>query len=238
LTFSPGFDGYPVWSPDGRRVAYVSGRGSGDSGLFAKDAAGNADETLLLKAASISVSIPTSWSPDGHLLLFQAGTGGPTSTDLWALPIDGKQKPFPIVQGPAIDSLGAFSPDGRWIAYVSNESNGPQIYVQPFPASGGHFQISKNGGHGPLWRGDGKELFFVAPDGSMMATDIDVTRDFQAGIPHPLFSSGIASVGNNQQYAVSKDGQRFLTIVTRSSDRNANAEPLTVVTNWLASVQK
>ena len=238
LTFSPGFDGYPVWSPDSRRVAYVSGRPSGDSGLYSRDAAGNGDETMLLKATAINVSIPTSWSPDGRLILFQSGQGGPTGIDLWALPVDGSQKPFPVVQGPAPDQMGAFSPDGRWIAHVANESNGPQVYVQPFPASGGHFQISKSGGQGPQWRGDGQELFFVAPDGTMMATDVDMIHGFQAGIPHPLFPSGIVSVGNNQQYAVTKDGRRFLTIVSPSSDRNATPEPLIVVTNWIGAVQK
>jgi len=239
LTFDPSFDAYPVWSPDNSRVAFVSGRSSGDAGILAKAAAGNGEDTLLLKTAAVyGATIPTAWSPDGRFILFQAGTIGPTSTDIFALPLDAGQKPFSVVRGPAADTMATFSPDGRWIAYVGAESNEQQVYVQPFPATGGHFQISKSGGNQPRWRGDGRELFFVARDGTMMATDIDAARGFQAGIPHPLFPSGINSVANNQQYAVTKDGRRFLTIVSRGSDLSGSPEPLTVVTNWLASVQK
>jgi hypothetical protein len=121
------------------------------------------------------------------------------------------------------------------VAYTSDESTIPQIYVQPFPATGGRFQVSKSGSTQPLWRGDGKELFFLDPDRNMMVAPVDTTRQFEAGVPRPLFKT--VANQTTRQYAVTNDGQRFLLIVPRS-DRDASPLPLTVVLNWLGTVQK
>jgi len=178
LTFDPTYEGYPIWSPDGSRIAFISARSASDAGIRVKSASGGSDDTLLLKAEVLSVTfggvMPNDWSPDGRSILYQ-GAGGRTGADLWILPLSSGSKPFPIVQGPSSDTMGAFSPDGRWIAYVGAETNPPQVYVQALRANGGHFQVSRNGGTQPRWRGDGKELFFVAPDGTMMASSIDTS---------------------------------------------------------------
>ena len=128
------------------------------------------------------------------------------------------------------------SPDGRWFAYESNESGQPEIYVQPFPPTGGKFQVSKNGGVRPVWRRDGKELFFLSPDSKLMAAAIDTTAQFQADIPTPLFTVATAGASaGTRLYAVTKDGRRFLVNVIQEQ---STATPLTVVVNWPSAVQK
>jgi WD40-like Beta Propeller Repeat len=147
------------------------------------------------------------------------------------------------VQGPGRDDDGAFSPDGKWIAYSSVDGNTPQIFVQPFPATRARAQVSRNGGlqpkwrgDGKKWRGDGKELYFLAPDGGMMAVPIDTTNGLQPGIPQSLFVSGSVNVqSGGRQYSVTKDGKRFLVLIPRPSERGASPPSLTVVVNWLAS---
>src|SRR5204863_2935580 len=119
-----------------------------------------------------------------------------------------------------------FSPDGRWVAYTSNESGREDVYVQAFPPTGDKYRISRNGGTQPMWRGDGKELFFLAPDSTMMAAPIRAGSGFEAGIPQELFASGAVNfTGNRRQYAVAKDGQRFLINLPQ---QRATPPPLTV----------
>ncbi|MBI3491301.1 MAG: PD40 domain-containing protein [Acidobacteria bacterium] len=231
LTFDPGDDTNPVWSPDGSRIAFESRR-SGQSGLRLKLAGGTTDDELLLKAdAPVASMTPTDWSRDGRFIAY---TGTAPGADLWILPLSGDRKPFAFLQTPFIESSAVFAPDGRWIAYRSDESGQSQVYVQPFPATGGKFQVSKNGGVQPSWRGDGKELFFIAPDATMMAAAIDTTRQFEAGVPQSLFQSGIA-VLSTRLYGVTRDGKRFLVV---GVPQRSSALPLTVVVNWLSAVQK
>jgi Tol biopolymer transport system component len=252
LTFDPGIEDNPVWSPDSARVAFRSGR-NGERGLRVKPANGaGADEGVLSSdAATPSSGLPTAedWSRDGRFIIYSLTSILPAnSLDLWLLPMPESgpssalrpdaasgRKPFAFAQGPGTQTHGAFSPDGHWIAYVSDESSIRQVYVQPFPATGGRFQVSKDGGQQPQWRGDGKELFFLAPDGTLMVSPIEATRDFQAGIPAALFNSGGAP-NARRQYAVTRDGQRFLVNVPARGP--STAQPLTVVVNWLAAVQK
>src|SRR5262249_28033810 len=146
---------------------------------------------------------------------------------------------YPFVVGPGIDTGAAFSPDGRWLAYSSDESGAPQIYVRPFPMAPGRFQVSANGGTQPQWRRDGKELFFVGRTSTMMAASVvRATSDgFEAGIAAELFKAFVVP-NSRRQYAVAKDGQRFLLIRPQGTDQSATPQPLTVVVNWLASVQK
>ena len=235
LTSDPADEGFPIWSPDNSRVAFQSLR-AGVYGLRSMPAAGTVSDELLLGNPSVStIPNPTDWSADARYIAFSMASIGGRGQDLWILPLAGERKPFPFVQGPANDNNGVFAPNGRWIAYTSDDSGISQVFVQPFPAGGGRVQISKNGGYQPLWRGDGRELFFLAPpDGTIMAAPIDPTHELQAGIPEILFSTG-AAIAARRQYAVSRDGKRFLVI---APERNPTAAPLTVVVNWLAAVQK
>jgi Tol biopolymer transport system component len=150
---------------------------------------------------------------------------------VWVLPLFGDRTPIPVVQTEFAEDSGAFSPDSRWIAYQSAESGQDQVYVQPFPATGGKYQVSKGGGTKPLWRADGRELFFQSLDSTMMAATIDTTHRFEAGIPKPLFQTGAATSRPN--VAVTKDGQRFLV---NTGLQRSSTVPLTVVVNWQAGL--
>jgi Tol biopolymer transport system component len=160
---------------------------SGVYDLYVKSATDAGREDLLL--ATPQNKAPVDWSPDGRFLLYRS-PGKTTGFDLWAFPFDGDQKPFPIVQTSFEERDGQFSPDGKWIAYQSNESGRVEIYVQPFP-QGKREQISTGGGAQVRWRTDGKELFYIALDGRLMAVPIriDSARDaLEAGVPAPAIS--------------------------------------------------
>ena len=162
-----------------------------------------------------------------------------TLSDVWAVPLVGDRTPFPVVQTSFDERNGEFSPDGRWIVYHSNASGRFEVYVQPFPGPSGKWQISTGGGVTPRWSHDGREVFYLAPDGALMATRVSVSSDGQAlepGAPARLFRVPIVpSGGNTQQYAVATDNQRFL-INVRTDD--AIASPITIVQNWTAALKK
>ena len=166
---------------------------------------GSGQDELLLAKSDFSVQTPDV-SRDGRLLAYSS------NGDIWILPLAGRQ-PVAFLQTPFAESDPALSPDGRWIAYNWNESGQAQIYVQPFPTGGGKHPISREGGAEPRWRGDGRELFFLAPNGTMMAAGIDAAKDFQATVPHPLFATGITSSADNHPYVVTRSGERFLIAV-------------------------
>jgi hypothetical protein len=151
------------------------------------------------------------------------------------LPFFGDKKPFTFVATKAVERGGVFSPDGRWVAYQSNETGTFEVYVQPFPPTGGKNQISRNGGVLPSWRRDGKELFFLGQaEPGLMAVTIDITKQqLEAAIPQRLFVANIVAAG--RPYGVARDGQRFL--INGNAERT-NVEPITVVVNWLAAIQK
>ena len=156
---------------------------------------------------------------------------------MWALPLAGDVKSRPILQGPSAKSGGALSPDGRWLAYQSNETGRDEVYVLPFPRGGKAEPISKNGGIDPVWRGDGRELFFIASNAtanSLMAASIDSGGRLD-GAPRTLFPLGPRlAAGYTHSYAASRDGSRFLTAMAEGPPvRN----PLTVITNWPAVVR-
>jgi hypothetical protein len=155
-----------------------------------------------------------------------------TNLDLWTLPLTAEGKPSPWLNTPFIETLGQFSPDGRWVAYQSNESGALEIYVQPFPAASAKWQISTNGGGMPRWRPDGKELFFIAPDAKLMAAAVTASNTtFEATSPVPLFQTRVVG-GPGQilkhQYAVSRDG-RFL--INEPAGGSAPT-PITLILNW------
>ena len=241
FTFDSSLDSTPVWSGDGRRLVFRSNR-NGAYDLFEKAANGAADEQPLLVTPENKA--PQDFSPDGRTLLYTVLTQK-TGTDLWALPLDGDKKPFPVLQS-AFDEMDAqFSPDGHWIAYESNQSGRSEIFVRPFPQSRGQWQVSTAGGTQPRWRADGKELYYVARDGHLMATPIAPSADGQAltpGAPVSLFAMRLASGANvtvgtysgRPQYAVARDG-RFL--VNLAVDNEATP-PIAIVLNWDAPFRK
>jgi dipeptidyl aminopeptidase/acylaminoacyl peptidase len=156
----------------------------------------SADENEELFLASPQDKQPTDWSADGRFLLFEA-VDPKTGSDIWALPFDGDRKPFPVVQTSFDESTSQFSPDGKWIAYQSNESGRYEIYLQPFPGPAGKSQVSTNGGAQVRWRRDGKELFYIAFDGRLMAVPIRFTANavqvIDAGTPMPLFATHVGA---------------------------------------------
>jgi hypothetical protein len=152
------------------------------------------------------------------------------------LNLDGERKLVPFLATPFAEAAGRFSPDGRWIAYHSNESGPRQVYVQRYvpgrPASGARWQISTSGGGAPVWRGDGRELFYYAPDDKMMAVSCRTDGEaFQAGVPRPLF----ATAPGAGQYDVTRDGQRFILVEPLEQ---ARTQPMTVIVNWPAALKK
>ena len=233
FTFDSAYDENPIWSPDGTRVVFDSNR-LGPRSLFVKASNGAGGEDKLL-ALSNSI-VPMDWSRDGRFLLY-ASIDPKSGSDLWILPMTGDRKPIPFLQGPSSEGQGKFSPDGRWIAYASDESGKAEIYVQSFPGlGGGKWQISMDGGTQPRWRHDGKELFFLS-HGRIMSAEIKQSSSFEAGAPAVLFeiplemySSPGSGVNNSSvDYASSTDGMRFLV---NAWVEDPGLAPIAIVENW------
>jgi hypothetical protein len=180
--------------------------------------------------------MPEDWSPDGRFVLFRGLRDNNASFDLWALPVTSPDKPFPIVQSDFEERDGQFSPDGKWIAYQSDESGRYEVYVQPFMRSGARTAISVRGGTQVRWNRGGLELFSIAADGQLTAVPVQPSSDgtaLIAGAAEPLFATrtlgGLPGQGNQRpQYVVSPDGKRFLV----HSMVGEESSPLTLVLNW------
>jgi len=227
FTSSPGVETSPAWFPDGTKIAYRTDGG----GLFEKDTNGTGTERLVLKEA---VNGPSQISPDGRWLLYFATPVG-QAQDVFVLPTAGERTPQRIVQSPFPEVEPRFSPDGRWLAYASSETGRNEVYVQPFPSTGARWQISNSGARQPLWRADGKELFFVADDRRFYAVDIlNKPGSFDYGAPHFLFEMRANVFNSRNSYIPSPDGQRFLVnMLLENVDVKIN-----VVQNWQASPKR
>ncbi|MFN0111756.1 MAG: protein kinase domain-containing protein [Blastocatellia bacterium] len=231
LTFDPGDDRHQVWSPDGSRIAWRAHR-DGAFQIYQKLASGVGPEELLLKE-DVLVG-PTSWSADGRFLLYLRDDPK-TRQDLWVLPLAGNRQPVLFWQSPFVEHHGRFSPDGCWVAYQSDDQGRPEVYVQTFPASGGKWQISTNGGQQPWWRSDGKELYYLSNDRKLMAVEVKSGSSFVALAPRPLFDLAPSrALGGVSSYAVTADGQRFLFVTAREGVASLQ---FTLVTNWAAEAK-
>jgi serine/threonine protein kinase/Tol biopolymer transport system component len=235
LTVDPGTDVSPLWSPDGTRIAFQGSRAGKAISLRQISSDGTGADELLLEGSGNFTMTPSDWSKDGRFIAYAPRSGG--QSDIWVLPLFGDRKPFPLTRTPFRESSAAFSPDGRWIAYTTDEDGRNNVYVQPFPGPGAKYPVSRDGGFQPVWRADGKELFYVAADVSLTAVPIDPTSQIPAGPPQALFQfrSGAPQFDASQLYAVTKDGKRFL-VNARSGQTSQS--PLTVVVNWPATIQK
>jgi eukaryotic-like serine/threonine-protein kinase len=228
LTFDAASDERPVWSPDGSRLVFVSRRDVGQ-GLYQKMASNEKPEELLLRAEGTLLPFPWDWSSHGI-----AYDSGGSEADLWLLPLTGDRRPVPLVTDKSVQAEAQFSPDGRWLAYRSNEMGRPEVFVKSFPPTENKRRISIDGGSRPRWRRDGKELFYLAADGTLMAVALvnDGIR-LQPDVPRPLFQTGLSGqYPGLRTYSVSPTGQRFLITV---SDDPAATTSIVVVSNWLAA---
>ncbi len=196
----------PTWSPDGKYIVFNSSRLGGGS-LFQRASDGSGVDVLLAKSEKSESNNVASWSRAGVLIFNVRKKDG--DFDLWTLSMSGDRTRSVFVSSKGSELNGTFSPDGRWVAYQSNASSRYEIVVRPFPNKDPARTISHNGGRYPRWRGDGKELFFVSPNGTMMAVGFDATNGVSQGVPQPLFPTQIRG-GDNRPYAVDKLGQRFL----------------------------
>jgi Tol biopolymer transport system component len=226
FSFSEGDAVCPLFSPDGTRIAYAV-----NTDLFEKAADGQGAETPL-GVKSAEQKIASDWSRDGKYIAY-AMQAKDTNWDVWILPTFGDKKPFPFVKTNFSELWPSFSPDGRYLAYQSNESGRQEIYVQSFPGPGGKWQISAEGGVEPHWSDDGKELYFRAADQMIVAVPVTSGATFEAGTPKALFSTHLDTGLSRNRFMPARSGGRFLLVATPARETMA---PTTVVLNWMADL--
>jgi tricorn protease-like protein len=238
VTFDAGADWSPVWSPDGSRLMFAASRSMDTvNRILEKSSTGAGDETRI--DVGNTSSIPVNWSLDGQYLTYSRMRANGNSYDMWVLSLSGDRTPRPFLESTFDRIQARISPDSKYVAYSTNESGTFQIVVQTFPdPNGGKWQISGEGGVEPKWRRDGKELYYLALDGKMMAVPITAAASFNAGKPATLFQTSLAMTRNNpardRRYDVAPDG-RFLMVVPMPGGAPL---PTTVLVNWEAALKK
>jgi Tol biopolymer transport system component len=229
----PGLDITPLWAPDGNGVYYATQKNKFE--LYYRALTSDAKDELRLSAPTNKYVDDA--SRDGKFLLYE-DEDPKTKYDLWVLPLSAGGKPQVFRKTDYNEAHARFSPEGKWVAYSSDESGKPEVWVQAFPGPGQRWQISTTGGDQPAWRGDGKELFYVGPDKKLMSVSIKAGPGIEAGVPQPLFDMHIRTepiTGSRNQYAMTPDGQRFLVVTLLEE---AARPPITVVTNWTTALRK
>jgi eukaryotic-like serine/threonine-protein kinase len=217
----------PVWSPGSDRLAYSTANQPGTAEFVVARPDGSSLKTVSAKLGPITTA--TDWSPDGKTLVVNS------NTDVMGVPLEGDGPPTPLVQTPFNEGFGKISPDGRFIAYASNESGRPEIFVRPLSGSAGRVRVSHNGGMQPRWRGDGKELYFVSETGRIMASMITISPALEVGVPVDLsIETERDLVGARYVYDVTDLGRRFLVVRKAASQ---SLPPITVLLNWPALVR-
>jgi Tol biopolymer transport system component len=230
LSFAEGDAFCPLFSPDGTRIAYGI---TADNDLVVKPADGQGAETSLgLKAPEQQVV--SDWSRDGKYIAF-VREAKDTNWDIWILPTFGDKKPYPFVKTSFVELWPMFSPDGRFVAYQSNESGRNEVYVQSFPGPGGKWQISSEGGLEPHWSEDGKELFFRSSDQKLMAVPVTTGAAFEAGTPKALFPVHLDPGLSRNRFTPARSADRFVLVATPARETMA---PTTIVLNWMADLGK
>jgi eukaryotic-like serine/threonine-protein kinase len=224
FTFDPADDSNPLWSPDGSQIVWVSTRG-GSEALWSRSASGLGQDEKVVETGANSAA--TDWSGDGSTLLFQCANPK-TGVDVYAVAMKGDRKPRVIIQTPFNENRAHLSPDGRWIAYQSDESGRVEVYVASFKGSSGKWQISTDGGIEPCWSHDGRELFYLSSDQRLMSVTIAPGEAFNATTPTPLFRILTEQGLRRNVYCPSPDGKRFLFLVPVGE----SSTPMTVMVNW------
>jgi Tol biopolymer transport system component len=219
---------YPLWSPDGNRIAFES---YNSLTIYVRNMSGAAPDEVLVN--DNERKILSDWSSQGDYLVY-ATLNPSTKMDLVLLPMSGDKKPVALLHTPYNESDGRIAPNGRWIAYVSDESGTDEVYVQRFPALGEKRIVSIGGGVEPMWRKDGKELFYLSPDYSIVSVPFDATDPPNIGEPKPLFRVPVNTSSTRNHYVVSPDGQRFLINV---EDQSSYLSPVTVMVNWIQGLR-
>jgi serine/threonine protein kinase/Tol biopolymer transport system component len=234
FTFDSYLEQNPTWSPDGKSIVYGSDR-TGGCDLYRKALGDGSKEELLLH--SDHVKYPDDWSPDGRFILFEEKDPD-KEFDLWVLPLFGDRKPFVYLQTPYRELEGHFSPDGRLVAYISDESGRFEIYVRPFPGPGNPLRVSQSGGTGPIWGRDGKELFYISGDRALMAAEVQAVKELRLGSLRPVFRLPDEWYLTSTQFStdapahdVSSDGQTFYFAVPAA---RMPVLPISLVLNWSA----
>jgi hypothetical protein len=241
LTFDARLEDRPIWSSDGKRVIYTAG---GDLGsLFEQPVNGEQGARLLLETSEHK--FPESMSPDGRVLLYSTAVRGSTRVDVWALQSSGEPPPYPVIRRDFDQMQAQFSPDGRWIAYMSSESGRQEVLIRPFSsaaAAGTDGEVespvmSTAFGVAPRWRADGKELFFVTPEGAIAAVDVSTSRGLSIGTPRTLFHApdlAFQGPGSSPEWGVSADGGRFLLLLPES---RTQPTAFSLILNWQTGLE-
>jgi Tol biopolymer transport system component len=221
LTFSEMNDQEPIWSPDGTQIVYQAA-GSGIGDMFIRPANGTEDAELLYGTEQIEV--PQDWSKDGKYILFDHGAG---KFDVWVLPMEGDKEPYPLVEGPFDEGYARFSPDGKWVAYISNESGKYEMYATRFPSGEGKWQLSVGGADWAIgWKDDGSEIYYLNLQGAVVKVGLSLGDDLVADLPEEMFPTL-----TSRTYASTTNGERFIIGVPEAP---VSTYPITLIINWQA----
>jgi serine/threonine-protein kinase len=244
FTFDRAIDGAPVWSPDGTRLVFSSNRGTTARGanIFSQAADGTG-AVQQLTTGTTSTKYAAAFTPDGRRLVFSdEGAATTTLADLMVMPLDGERKPETLLQTEFREFNAALSPDGKWIAYQVRESSRYEVYVRPFPeVQRGRWQISTDGGEQPLWSRDGREIFYLNPEGKLMSVSVQTTPTFVAQTPRPVFDKSYVfdiTANSLRTYDVSRDGRRFLMIKNVELPEQAAVPQVVLILNWSEELKR